>query len=61
MFRSLITRVWLCFAAVFCFSDHITLNNDDRLTGTIVKSDGKVLTVKTDGFNYLETRPSRFV
>ena len=30
------------------FADQITLKNGDRLTGTIVKSDGKVLVLKTE-------------
>lgn len=31
-------------------ADQITLKNGDRLTGAIVKKDGKTLTVKTDAF-----------
>jgi putative salt-induced outer membrane protein YdiY len=30
------------------FADQVTLSNGDRLTGQIVKSDGKTLTLKTD-------------
>jgi putative salt-induced outer membrane protein YdiY len=42
------------FLVVFCLSassanaDQVTLKNGDRLTGTIVKSDGKTLLLKTD-------------
>jgi putative salt-induced outer membrane protein len=39
------------FVLVFCaplFADQIVLNNGDRLTGTITKSDGKTLLIKTD-------------
>jgi putative salt-induced outer membrane protein YdiY len=36
-------------ACVSCaFADQITLKNGDRLTGTIVKSDGKTLVIKAD-------------
>ena len=30
------------------FADQVTLKNGDRLTGTVVKSDGKTLTIHTD-------------
>ncbi len=32
----------------FLFGDQVTLKNGDRLTGTVVKSDGKTLTLHTD-------------
>ena len=44
----------LLFLVVFCLSassanaDQVTLKNGDRLTGTIVRSDGKTLLLKTD-------------
>ena len=39
----------LCFClAVPALADQITLKNGDRLTGTIEKSDGKALVIKTD-------------
>ncbi len=46
-------RGWLLVAAVVAlassmFADQIVMKNGDRLTGTIVKSDGKVLVIKTD-------------
>ncbi len=34
--------------AASAFADQVTLKNGDRITGTIVKSDGKKLTVKTE-------------
>jgi putative salt-induced outer membrane protein len=34
-------------SAAMAFADQIVLNNGDRLTGTIVKFDGKVLSMKT--------------
>ena len=38
----------LLSASSFIFADQLILNNGDRLTGTVVKSDGKVLVFKTD-------------
>jgi hypothetical protein len=38
-------------------ADTVTLDNGDRLTGTIVKSDGKVLTLKTDAASATEPGP----
>ena len=38
----------LLLAAVLARADQITMNNGDRLTGAIVKSDGKTLTIKSD-------------
>ena len=54
MRRSAILRASLCaWASIFLFTlaasaDQVTLKNGDRLTGTIVKSDGKTLLLKTD-------------
>ena len=54
MRRSAILTASLCvWASVFLFAldasaDQVTLKNGDRLTGTIVKSDGKSLLLKTD-------------
>lgn len=39
--------VFLGFSS-FSFADQITLKNGDRLTGTVVKSDGKTLLLHTD-------------
>jgi Protein of unknown function, DUF481 len=38
----------LLLSFVPAFADQVTLTNGDRLTGTIVKSDDKTLTLKTD-------------
>src|SRR5512146_3288361 len=46
-FVSCIFIVVTIFAARV-YADQITLKNGDRITGTVVKSDGKKLTVKTD-------------
>jgi putative salt-induced outer membrane protein len=52
--RSAILRASLCvWVSIFLFTlaasaDQVTLKNGDRLTGTIVKSDGKTLLLKTD-------------
>ena len=54
MRRSAILTASLCvWASIFLFTlaasaDQVTLKNGDRLTGTIVKSDGKTLLLKTD-------------
>lgn len=34
--------------SLFSFADQVTLKNGDRLTGTVVKSDGKTLVLHTD-------------
>lgn len=36
-------------------ADQVTLKNGDRVTGTIVKKDGKELTIKTDHFGVVTT------
>src|SRR6202140_5034015 len=38
----------LCFFAGSVMADQVTLKNGDRLTGAIVKSDGKTLLIKTE-------------
>ncbi len=45
--RPVMLLVLLVFSA-HAFADQVTLKNGDRITGTIVKSDGKKLTLKTD-------------
>jgi hypothetical protein len=48
----------VCMALAFTArADTVTLDNGDRLTGTIVKSDGKVLTLKTDAASATEPGP----
>jgi len=48
--RNLLFLLTLILVAVClpAFADQVTLKNGDRLTGTIVKSDGKELVLKTD-------------
>jgi len=46
--RSLILTVAMCVFAVGIRADQVTLKNGDRLTGSIVKSDGKILLIKTE-------------
>jgi len=46
--RSAFWLLGLCFAAVGVRADEITLKNGDRLSGAIVKSDAKTLSLKTD-------------
>ena len=46
--RSAILLVWLCVLSLAAQADQVTLKNGDRLTGTIEKSDGKTLLLKTD-------------
>ncbi len=38
------------------FADQVTLKNGDRLTGTVVKSDGKTLTLHTDAAGDIELK-----
>jgi putative salt-induced outer membrane protein len=44
VFLSLFT----CFVALLAMADQVSLKNGDRLTGTVVKSDGKTLVLHTD-------------
>ena len=48
MRRSMCVAWMSCFFAVSVMADQVTLKNGDRLTGTIVKSDGKTLLIKTE-------------
>lgn len=45
----------LVLSAVCCFADTVDLKNGDRVTGTILKKDGKSLTIKTDAFGVVTT------
>ena len=54
MFRHLTLSVCFLGICTACLADQVTLKNDDHLTGTIVKSDGKVLTFKTDAMGSVE-------
>src|ERR1700746_2796465 len=44
----LATGIFLTFLSSSAAADQVTLKNGDRLTGAIVKSDGKTLILKTD-------------
>jgi putative salt-induced outer membrane protein len=46
--RSVLVLVVLCLLGVSARADQVTLKNGDRLTGIIVKSDAKILLIKTD-------------
>ena len=52
-------RFHFCAAILLCSlglrADQITLKNGDRVTGTVVKKDGKTLTVKTTAFGVITT------
>jgi putative salt-induced outer membrane protein YdiY len=43
-----LTLVALFFLSLAAFADQVTLKNGDRLTGTVVKSDGKTLVLHTE-------------
>ena len=42
-----LTFLTLFVLSALCFADRVTLKNGDRLTGTVVKSDGKTLVLHT--------------
>jgi putative salt-induced outer membrane protein YdiY len=44
----------LSLGAVASYADQVTLKNGDHLTGTVVKSDGKVLTLKTEALGSVD-------
>ncbi len=54
MFRLIAWTILLLTLCVASFADTVTLKNGDRLTGSIVKSDGKVLTLKTDALGSVD-------
>jgi len=52
-------RQWLSATIFFvlsiaAYADQVTLKNGDHLTGTVVKSDGKTLTLKTDALGSVD-------
>jgi hypothetical protein len=51
------SRLVLCFSCVtsHVWADQIVMKNGDRVTGSIVKKDGKDLTIKTDQFGLVTT------
>jgi putative salt-induced outer membrane protein len=54
MSRAFVLFVWFCVVSVFAVADQVTLKNGDHLTGTIAKSDGKTLTLKTDAMGSVD-------
>ena len=42
------TLIFLLATTSLAFGDQVTMKNGDKLTGTIIKSDGKKLTMKTE-------------
>jgi putative salt-induced outer membrane protein YdiY len=46
--RPLLRAVLLCVFASYAVADRVSLKNGDHLSGTIVKSDGKILVLHTD-------------
>lgn len=50
MSRNCVCRTLVVFLGISlsCLADQVTLKNGDRLTGTVVKSDGKTLVLHTD-------------
>ena len=48
MLRKLVLLMALVGVSTALFADQVTLKNGDRLTGTVVKSDGKTLILHTD-------------
>lgn len=51
----LLLTAFLSFSAAL-FADQVTLKNGDRLTGTVVKSDGKTLVIHTDAAGDVELK-----
>lgn len=48
MYKLLLLTLLTIFSCQIAFADQVILKNGDRLTGTIVKSDGKELVIKTE-------------
>lgn len=45
----------VCLAVSAAWADQVVLKNGDRVTGSIIKKDGKNLTIKTDQFGVVTT------
>ena len=45
----------VCFAASAGWADQVVMKNGDRVTGSIIKKDGKNLTIKSDQFGVVTT------
>jgi putative salt-induced outer membrane protein len=44
----LLALLWVCGLNSLLFADQVVLSNGDRLTGSVTKSDGKTLVIKTE-------------
>jgi putative salt-induced outer membrane protein YdiY len=53
--RTVFLTSLVCLVASTALADQVVLKNGDRVTGTIVKKDGKNLTIKTDHFGVVTT------
>src|SRR5690349_1825352 len=53
--RLLILPMFACLPLSTIWADEVVLKNGDRVTGSIVKKDGKNLTIKTDQFGVVTT------
>jgi small nuclear ribonucleoprotein (snRNP)-like protein len=56
MLRGMVLCLLLCSVSRWVKADQVTLSNGDRLTGEIVKSDGKTLTLKTESAGTVEIK-----
>jgi len=54
MLRILILASWFLALSIGALADQVTLKNGDHLTGAIVKSDGKTVTLKTDALGTVD-------
>src|ERR1039458_6688723 len=53
--RILSLSLLVCLAVSAAWADQVVLKNGDRVTGSIIKKDGKNLTIKTDHFGVVTT------
>jgi putative salt-induced outer membrane protein len=54
--RAVLYFLLLCYVSAGARADHISLSNGDRLTGEILKSDKKLLILKTESLGTVEIR-----
>src|ERR1035441_9909080 len=53
--RILSLSLLVCLAVSAAWADQVVMKNGDRVTGSIIKKDGKNLTIKTDHFGVVPT------
>src|ERR1017187_5678941 len=53
--RILSLSLLVCLAMSAAWADQVVMKNGDRVTGSIIKKDGKNLTIKTDHFGVVTT------